>query len=432
MTSPSSPSASTSRPPPPSAFYQILATPYGGRGAFAKTRIPKNTTILQCQGPYASVIVRKFRKEVCAWCFAWCFESSEGRKGSWSIRLEGSEGQAGNGGNGAAWTPWFCREGCRDAWVEEYSWNGDRAGLDSLVRLMIKLEKTLVTYRNAKSRSKSRAGSPATSPPPHAFAFLDNWTPSDVSESSIDSAWKLAESLTDNLKKPAKILEMMETWNIASAEDPTELLTEFEADCARFVLDGILRRALQECTPSNSINSSDVLLSTTDAVALCDNAGCHLTNVQPTGLWPDLLHLQNNELQHIQSKPYMLGVFVRVYLFLKYIVLSAKPSKGKQRAPQDSASNDDTLPPETMLLETLETLLETSDSVRAILARDHGNVFGIWEKGLPCADDDENGEDQKEGSGDDGEMFGWGVYVFGSYFNHGTLFPLKPLHSGLL
>lgn len=430
MTSPSlpppSPSPSTPTPPSPSpCFYGVLPTPYGGRGAFAKARIPKNTTILQCDGPYASVVLRKFRKEVCAWCFAWCFESAEGRKSSWSVRLDivdgevGPGGQKGKGGGGATWTPWFCREGCRGDWVREYFWRGEETGSESLVALMNTLEKTLVAYRTAKSRSKSQPASTSV-PPPHPFTFLDTWTSADVSESNIDSAWKMAEILASNLKKPSKILEVLEEWNAASAEDPRELLTEFEADCARFVLDGIVRQALQTQVAVAVTASPQTALGSTSAIdPHSGSTAATLPNAKPTGLWQDLLHLQNNELQHIRSKPYMLGVFIRVYLFLQYIVRTAKPVQRELREGQVFSLNGDTaFLKHPAFLETLGMFLGATDSVRAILARDHGNVFGIWEKGLPHSEDGGR-EGEREGSGDDGEMFGWGMYVFGSYFNHG-------------
>ena len=47
----------------PISFYNIQPTAYGGRGAFARSFIPKGTLILSCPGPYASVIFRKFRSE---------------------------------------------------------------------------------------------------------------------------------------------------------------------------------------------------------------------------------------------------------------------------------------------------------------------------------------------------------------------------------
>ena len=63
-------------------------------------------------------------------------------------------------------------------------------------------------------------------------------------------------------------------------------------------------------------------------------------------------------------------------------------------------------------LEILSSGLENSEAVRAILGRDPGNVFGIWE----------------EGEGEESEMYGWGAYVFGSFFNHGKYFLARIFH----
>ena len=71
--------------PEPISFYDIQPTAYGGRGAFARSLIPKGTLILSCPGPYASVIFRRFKREVCAWCFAYAFESG---KRKWSVKLD--------------------------------------------------------------------------------------------------------------------------------------------------------------------------------------------------------------------------------------------------------------------------------------------------------------------------------------------------------
>ncbi|KAF6760515.1 hypothetical protein DFP72DRAFT_805061 [Ephemerocybe angulata] len=326
----------------PACLYAIRPTPYGGRGAFANKRIPKGTVVLDCEAPYASVICRKFKKEVCAWCFAWCFESGDGtrRKGSWSVRLS-VRGEAGKEKE-RAWTPWFCSEGCRDLW------------------------KTLLNYRTTKVKAKSKPANTQKTTLNHPLTHLDSWTAkanmADVTGESVDWWWTLAETTTSrgNMKKPGKIMDILEAWNEVSGGGTEELLTEYEADCARFVLDGLVRQALETSEGGD-------------------------TATKTAGRWPDLLELQDNELQHVKSRPYMLSCFIRVYLFLKYVVLTARPSRRE------------------------------IGECEGHLARDHGNVFGIWEKGS----DDE-----------DGEMLGWGMYVFGSYFNHDCTPTLKKMQHG--
>ncbi|KAJ2924511.1 hypothetical protein H1R20_g12584, partial [Candolleomyces eurysporus] len=335
-----------------------------------------------------------------------------------------------NGGS-SAWTPWFCGGDCLNAWIKAYSVEidglSDHGG--ALVGLMTSLDKTLLNYRNAKARAKAKqkvASSPSavdsSSNLTHPFTFLDTWKAEDVSEESVDRYWKSAETTftPPSLGKRFMILDLLESWNDASSEDPTELLTEFEGDCARFVLDGLVRRALQHTNTRGLDQTSDMTSSHVGTHSTLPNNGV-MENVKPTGCWSDLLQLQNNELEHVKSKPYMLGVFIRVYAFLRLVVLSALAaanSTKKSRARKGDASMQDpvknSLPNQDALLETLAKLLETSESVRAVLARDHGNVFGIWEKGSPSDSNGHGGDDDSS----DSEMLGWGMYVFGSYFNH--------------
>ncbi|CAH2352668.1 hypothetical protein CLIB1423_07S04830 [[Candida] railenensis] len=52
-----------------SDVFDIEKTSYGGRGCFAKEEIKQGTTVLLCEKPYSSSILRSFKKEVCTWCF---------------------------------------------------------------------------------------------------------------------------------------------------------------------------------------------------------------------------------------------------------------------------------------------------------------------------------------------------------------------------
>lgn len=52
-----------------STFFEVKTTKYGGRGCFAKSDIPKGTSLLKCDAPIGSSVTRPFRKEVCTWCF---------------------------------------------------------------------------------------------------------------------------------------------------------------------------------------------------------------------------------------------------------------------------------------------------------------------------------------------------------------------------
>ncbi|KAF5339747.1 hypothetical protein D9611_009139 [Ephemerocybe angulata] len=429
----------------PACLYAIRPTPYGGRGAFANRRIPKGTVVLDCEAPYASVVCRKFKKEVCVWCFSWCFESGDGtrRKGSWSVRLS-VRGEAGKEKE-RAWTPWFCSEGCRDRWAGAYAWGGLEGnkggeGLDALVDVNATLEKTLLNYRAAKVKAKSKPANTQKTTLNHPLTHLDSWTAkanmADVTGESVDWWWTLAETTTSpgNMKKPGKIMDIMEAWNEVSGDGTEDLLTEYEADCARFVLDGLVRHALETSEGAAAATSTPGTGAGKGSEGVDVDAE-EVGNRKTAGRWPDLLELQDNELQHVKSRPYMLSCFIRVYLFLKYVVLTARPSRRgnkKSRSPTPAVVEGEKQAdvPEaaafTSLFDALDGILEKSESVRAILARDHGNVFGIWEKGLDVLD---GGEETRE-EDEDGEMLGWGMYVFGSYFNHDCTPTLKKMQHG--
>jgi len=82
---------------PTSPLFEVRDTLNSGRGIFAIQNIPANTPLLKTDGPAASVILREYRKEVCAQCFAY----DSGRE--WKLR-DNSTGFA------------FCSEACEAAW----------------------------------------------------------------------------------------------------------------------------------------------------------------------------------------------------------------------------------------------------------------------------------------------------------------------------
>ncbi|KAF8884415.1 hypothetical protein CPB84DRAFT_1685879, partial [Gymnopilus junonius] len=291
--------------------YDILPTPYGGRGAFAREAIPKGSPILFCPAPYAAVVYWKFRREACATCYGYAFESGRNK---WSVKLGGDKGQGG---------VWFCSEVCKDAYVEMQQ-NG----------LKLNINPSAV----------------------NALDFLQNIKASDITSEFVDRAWSLAEEVTlEECRKKTG-------W--------TEVLTEFEVDTAQFVLDGLVRKTIEDVNLSSPIF---------DRVASSTKEGYSLG----AGRWADFMGLQDNELSLIKSKPYLLMSRILVYRFLKYLAASLPLGNNS---------------------------LATSAHARALMARDYGNVFGIWDEAK-----------QDEGS----EMLGWGAYVFGSYFNHNCAPNLK-------
>ncbi|KAF8882125.1 hypothetical protein BD779DRAFT_1473090 [Infundibulicybe gibba] len=277
------------------SLYQLRTTAYGCRGLFALQPIPKDTLLHICPTPYASVIYRTFRKEVCGHCFAYAFEFN---RNAWNVKYDA---QAGNG-------VWFCGEMCRDLWAAEQNFGGFQATMNAAVD------------RLDKSMKKNKM---VPTPAPQSRALGSE----HITLESIDLAWKLAEE--------AKI-------------GPGHIqLDEMELDTARFVISAIIKRYGEDTLQAPAKNPLS---------------------------WSKLLQLQNNEVMHVRTRPHILDSHLRIYKFLRRIIHPI-----------------------------LHEYVKSSETVRAVLARDQGNVFGLWDMST---------------SGDS-EMLGWSMYVSASYFNHG-------------
>lgn len=274
----------------------LRTTPYGGRGLFSTKPILKDTLLVTCDSPYATVIYRKFRKEVCGHCFAYAFDV---RRNTWNIKFDPQEC------NGV----WFCREECRDTWAAERNIEGLQGLMNAAVDKL------------AKSMKK-----PAILP----CSPAETMRPEDITLEFHDLAWKNAEEL------------------YARPGCRTTCLDEMELDTVRFVVSAIVRRYFEDASPLTKGTLS----------------------------WPALLQLQNNEVLHVRSRPHMLDSHIRIYGFLRQVMLPG-----------------------------LQVYVQSSEMVRAILGRDQGNVFGLWDMSTTG----------------DSEMLGWSMYVSGSYFNHGPL-----------
>ncbi|KAF9447360.1 SET domain-containing protein [Macrolepiota fuliginosa MF-IS2] len=374
--------------PEPSPCFSIAPTPYGGRGAFASKHIPKDTLILSCEAPYASVVCRKFRKEVCAWCFSWSWEVA--RKGNWSISVPLEPQRVVNGstprknvtGNGPNGGVWFCQEKCRNDWIDdgedmELDSDTGHAGVRGLVNAA--LERCLTTMEKGKTR-------PRTTPASNGIelgwvSFLqtleDLESGDDISPTFLEDTWERAEQLSSFSRSSTPTVK--DVVRISGRENakmvplsPT-ILSEFELDTARFVLSGLLRRCISLSHTATSL-ANETSISTNSA-----------------GAWLDVLDLQDNTLLHVQSKPHILASNVRVWAFIKFVVHSAST---EVRSLSEKTKH---------LVQVLKKSVDSPHDTRAILGREHGNVFGIWDMAP---------------EGVDSEMLGWGLYPFGSYFNH--------------
>ena len=342
------------------SFYNIQPTAYGGRGAFARSFIPKGTLVLSCSGPYASVIFKSFKREVCAWCFAYAFESG---KRKWSVKLD----KVDHHGAGA----WFCSEICRETWTTDYQVGDD--GVGWWLDINSALEKSVAQIRKGGKIYNATSS-------PSRLAFLDDLLGENVTPEFIDQAWNLAQEVSfEESKQGART-----PW--------TEELSEIEQDTVRFILDALMRKVIDD---SKSISTHQPL----------DVPHTHVG----IGLWSDFLDLQDNGLVLLQSKPYLLESQLLSYRFLRHFVMTLQSHSIYSRKKSQMGLRTLDVGYNIHPIERLRSFLSTPTLTRAILGREYGNVFGIW---------DTSSSDQ--GS----EMLGWGAYVFGSYFNHGKFIQL--------
>lgn len=308
--------------------------------------------ILACAAPYAHVVYWEFRREVCAWCFAYSFESGRSK---WAVKLAGSEHAGGNGG------VWFCTDACRADYICEHEvFEGYGAEWRTEINIMI--EKMLSGNSN-----RTTAG---LAVPPAGLVYLETIVPTDITPEYLDVAWAAARDVSDKRRG----------W--------TEEMTQFEVDTARFVLDGLLRKIIEEANPSAEM--LDRLVEVTPGY--CVGAG----------RWADYMELQDNEYALMRTSPHMLASHIRVYRFLRHITTMLPQVRSKLNEKS------------VHVIEQLRKNLATPTDTRALLGRDSGNVFGLWDTATD------------EGS----EMLGWGAFVFGSYFNHRMYLPPFNRFSG--
>ncbi|KAF8622301.1 hypothetical protein AX15_007112 [Amanita polypyramis BW_CC] len=360
-------------------LYTIRKTPYGGRGAFAQTLIKAGTCIQRCPTPYAYVIARKFRKEVCAWCFKYAFEHGRSTWG-WKYAVTDFGVAPTPGGRTKSKGAGGLKE-CRSNWCLEMDVGGLHAALNTTLEKLTLSDKERKAADNRKFTVHSILNDLGDLP--LARVLQEHW----MLLSSVD--YERGSSINDGharITSSCQTLPYQEQLDIVwrQAElfyTPSKQhsrhgqlhrehqLTEFELDTARFVISAFVRRFSEE-------NAADVAQMQQD-----DSAG-------PAATWSDMLQLQNNEVETALWKPQIIASHLRVYGFARRVVEATLQVVGAVDGKRDWGR--------------LRTYVEKSNSVRALLGRDHGNVFGIWDM-VPQGDS---------------EMLGWGMYVQGSFFNH--------------
>ena len=378
----------------------VRPTPYGGRGVYAQAYIKAGTCIQQCPAPHAYVIARKFRKEVCAWCFKYAFEHG---KNTWGWKYDamagdaaahfqdkGSEKQGIRRPDHKAKGPKyagvsFCSAECRSDWCFEMDSGGLYAALGSTA------EKLAVSDKERRTTDVSPSAVPSVMNEADGLALLKtiqkHWLYSPVLLSTVhhhhelfpvmgDTPITVARQTLSNQEQLDiiwKQAELLYTPSKGQSRDFLRLrgeqLTEFELDTAQFVISALVRRFSEE----NAVDSETVSDRSLPS--------------GPEVMWSEMLELQNNEMETALRKPEIIAAHLRVYGFVRRTVEATLQT--------EAVGNRDWT--------KLRTYVENSDFTRAVLGRDHGNVFGIWDMAIQG----------------DSEMLGWGMYVRGSYFNHG-------------
>ncbi|KIY44329.1 SET domain-containing protein [Fistulina hepatica ATCC 64428] len=162
--------------------------------------------------------------------------------------------------------------------------------------------------------------------------------PALVTRESIDAAWDMAAS------------------KISVDQAPVDM----EMEIVYYVLSALIRHHAESVCSSVPLPADRAIPSLTGT--------CHET-------WESMLQLQDNELSHLRVRPDIFAVHTHVFVFLR------------------SALQD---------IPELNVYFRTPNLVRVLLARDHGNSFGLFDTATQGYN----------------EMFGWAMYPMGSYFNH--------------
>ncbi|KAF8557507.1 SET domain-containing protein [Imleria badia] len=242
-----------------SSYLELQSTTLGGRSLFAISDVAPGTRIHSCKAPFAHVIYKDYRKEVCAHCFAYSASDhappTVGSSRTWSIKWS----QAG------AATTWFCSDGCKDSWER-----------DEASTLMLEVD-ALLTKGQASTRKRCKSLEEEV----EVKSILPCFESGDrsITQEVIDAAWESAKALV------ASRAHLTLYYSTLHLED-TEL------EIARSLAAAIVRRY------------SDERLSQSDPT--CNQFQS----------WSQLLNLQKNELCNVQARPYMLTAYLRIYVLL--------------------------------------------------------------------------------------------------------------------
>lgn len=234
----------------------LRTTSYGGRSLFAIQPIARGTNIFACEAPFAHVIYKDYRREVCAQCFAYAASISRSVDDprTWSI----------NSCRATAETVWFCTNECKVTWE-----SGVIGPMIADVNAL--LGKAKITTR----RNPARDG---------YDPILPNGPTAQITQDYIDKAWADVEDLVSSRAR-------------LSAYCSTMNLEDMEFEISRSVASAIVQRYVFDHHLANLAVSSTISAS------------------DP---WAEVLDLQSSEFSNVSLRPYILAAHLRVYAFLCY------------------------------------------------------------------------------------------------------------------
>lgn len=211
---------------PGSTEFSVKDTPVSGRAVFASTELKKGTHLLTTTvelSPLAHVVLRPYRKEACAQCFAY----DRGRE--WKIR-DAATGTA------------FCSEKCEQDWHSNHDALSFEASVavEAHTKVLLKRQRTSENEELKEASAQINSGTDATQ--------------------HIRNVWEKTEELATELTEARKASRLTKpqraTLNKAKDLSP-------DVDILSYVLSGIIAayRAQDSTNEVNSYNARDILPS---------------------------------------------------------------------------------------------------------------------------------------------------------------------------
>ena len=247
-----------------SPFFELRFTTHGGRSLFAIRDIEPGTRIHSTGGPFAHVIYKDYRKEVCAQCFAYSASDDApptvGACRTWSIKWS----------RPGATTAWFCSEVCRDSWERDET-AALLKGVDALLT-------------KGQTATRKRFKSPEEEVKVKAISLsCERSGDSTITQEAVNGTWERVEALVTCRAYLALCYSTLH-------------LEDTELEIARSLAGAIVHRYCDDHFPSSDSTSK--------------------TRQNRSENWGQFVNLQTSELCNIRTRPYILDAYLRIYVFL--------------------------------------------------------------------------------------------------------------------